>query len=187
MMAGLMEGFYLADEKEQTINEELGITEEEMADDSTSAELTEVVRLHAEIHDLQSKLLRAHADFDNFRRRTKQEKEELASYAGAKLVTDLLPVLDNFALALKSVGTAGESDGLAKGVDMVFKQLQTVLDGAGLRQMEVLGQMFDPNLHEAVVSEKVEGQGPGEILDVLRPGYYLKDKVLRAAMVKVSE
>lgn len=167
--------------------EDVDAREEQTEDEASEAGPSEVELLNAQIQDLQNKLLRAHADFDNFRRRTRQEKEELSLYAGAKLVTDLLPVLDNFSLALKSAASTGESDGLAKGVDMVFKQLQSVLEAAGLRAMEAVGQAFDPNLHEAVVSEKVEDQEPGIVLEVLRPGYFLKDKVLRAAMVKVSE
>ncbi|MCI0181897.1 MAG: nucleotide exchange factor GrpE [Acidibacillus sp.] len=178
----------MTDEQEWTTHsEESEVVEEhaesaEIVDESTHEDSKQM-----EILDLQNKLLRAHADFDNFKRRTRQEKEELSLYASAKLVTDLLPVLDNFALALKSAETSSGSDGLAKGVDMVFKQLQSVLDSAGLRTMDVLGHSFDPNLHEAVVSEHVEDRDPGVILEVLRPGYFLKDKVLRAAMVKVSE
>ncbi len=143
--------------------------------------------LRMEVAELQQQLLRAHADFDNFRRRTRTEKEELSSYANAKLIGDLLPVMDNFALAIQAAAQTGETGSLAKGVDMVHRQLQTILEQVGVRLMEPEGQTFDPNLHEAVLSGPSDQHEPGTVTAVLRPGYYLKDRVLRPAMVKVSE
>ncbi len=160
--------------------------EREPASDADDA-LRQCHALRMEVTELQQQLLRVHADFDNFRRRTRTEKEELSSYANAKLIGDLLPVMDNFALAMQSAAQTGETGGLAKGVDMVYRQLQTILEQAGVRQMEPEGQPFDPNLHEAVLSGPSEQQEPGTVTAVLRPGYYLKDRVLRPAMVQVSE
>jgi molecular chaperone GrpE len=139
------------------------------------------------VAELEDRLLRVHADFDNFRKRTRQEKEELLTFANTKVVGDLLPVLDNFSLALQAAESASEAESIAKGVGMVYKQLVGLLENLGLREMEPIGQAFDPNLHEAVMAEAVEGQNPGTVIAVMRTGYYFKDKVLRPAMVKVSE
>ena len=139
------------------------------------------------VAELEDRLLRVHADFDNFRKRTRQEKEELLTFANTKVVGDLLPVLDNFSLALQAAESASEAESIAKGVGMVYKQLVGLLENLGLRVMEPIGQAFDPNLHEAVMAESVEGQNPGTVIAVMRTGYYFKDKVLRPAMVKVSE
>ncbi|MHB1626918.1 MAG: nucleotide exchange factor GrpE [Bacilli bacterium] len=163
-----------------------GDAEREPASDADDA-LHQCHALRMEVAELQQQLLRVHADFDNFRRRTRAEKEELSSYANAKLIGDLLPVMDNFALAMQSAAQTGETGGLAKGVDMVYRQLQTILEQAGVRQMEPEGQPFDPNLHEAVLSGSSDQHEPGTVTAVLRPGYYLKDRVLRPAMVQVSE
>ena len=139
------------------------------------------------VAELEDRLLRVHADFDNFRKRTRQEKEELLTFANTKVIGDLLPVLDNFSLALQAAESASEAESIAKGVGMVYKQLVGLLENLGLRVMEPIGQAFDPNLHEAVMAEAVVGQNSGTVIAVMRTGYYFKDKVLRPAMVKVSE
>lgn len=147
---------------------------------------SEVEALRAQVQELQDKLLRTYADFDNLRRRTRQEKEELASYANSKLISDLLPALDNFTLALAASEHANDGAALLKGIEMVYRQLSGVLAQAGVSVMEPIGSPFDPNLHEAVGTSEVEGAEPGIVMEVLRTGYVLKDKVLRPAMVKIS-
>lgn len=134
----------------------------------------------------QNRYLRAQADFDNFRRRTQKEKEELAQYASLKLVGQLLPVLDNFERALQSAGDSGESGSFSKGVDMIFRQLFQVLENEGLRRMEAAGTPFDPELHQAIMQVESEEHAEGTVVEVVQNGYWLKDKVLRPAMVKVS-
>lgn len=147
----------------------------------------ELDNLRAQVDELSQRLLRAQADFDNFRKRTRQEKEELTQYANAKLIADLLPVMDNFLLAMQAAEGQGEVEALMKGVDMVFRQLAGVLEKAGVRAMEPVGEPFDPNRHEAVLSEAAEDTPSGIVLGVLRTGYLLHDRVLRPAMVKVSQ
>ncbi|KUO97382.1 nucleotide exchange factor GrpE [Ferroacidibacillus organovorans] len=142
-------------------------------------------KLKAEYDESQNRYLRLQADYDNFRRRTRQEREETAAYANSKLIGELLPVLDNFSLAMRAAGN-GESEGLVKGVTMVYDQLQRVLTSSGVEKIECLGSIFDPNLHEAVVSEPAEGVESGKILEVLRDGYTLSGKVIRPAMVKIA-
>lgn len=143
--------------------------------------------LRTQLEELSQRLLRTQADFDNFRKRTRQEKEELTQYANAKLIVDLLPVMDNFFLAMQAAQGKGDTEALMKGVDMVFRQLAGVLEKAGVRTMEPVGEPFDPNRHEAVLSETAPETQAGLVLEVLRTGYLLHERVLRPAMVKVSQ
>lgn len=146
-----------------------------------------IAQLQVQVEDLRGKWLRSQADFDNFRKRTRQEREELATFANAKLITDLLPVLDHFSMAVAAADAGGTVDSLAKGVDMVYKQLLGVMENAGLRAMDPIGQPFDPNRHEAVMQEPVDGVDAGHVASVLRTGYLLGERVLRPAMVKISQ
>ncbi|MCL6452463.1 MAG: nucleotide exchange factor GrpE [Alicyclobacillus sp.] len=141
----------------------------------------------SEVQELRNQLLRTLADFDNFRRRTRQEKEELQQFATRKLLADLLPVVDNFERALASAnGAGGEASDVLTGVEMVHRQLLSVLQAYGVVPMEAVGKPFDPNIHEAVAQEANPEAGSGVVLAEFQKGYRLHDKVLRPAMVKVS-
>ena len=147
----------------------------------------ELAVLRGQVDELQNRLLRTQADFDNYRKRTRQEKDELVSYANAKLIGELLPVLDHFALALQAADADADGGALAKGIDMVYKQLLDILGKSGVQVMNPDGEAFDPKRHEAVLSEPVEGTQPGTVVQVLRSGYTLHERVLRPAMVKISQ
>lgn len=141
----------------------------------------------AQIADLTQQLMRARADFDNFRRRTRQEKEDLQQFATKKLLEQLLPVIDNFERALSAVpNSEGAASELISGIEMVHRQLAGVLEQHGVEAIEAVGQPFDPNYHEAVMQESVEGKEPGEVIAELQKGYTIHGKVLRPAMVKVT-
>lgn len=148
---------------------------------------TELAVWRGQVDELQNRLLRTQADFDNYRKRTRQEKDELVSYANAKLIGELLPVLDHFALALQAADAEADGGALAKGIDMVYKQLLDILGKSGVQMMNPDGEAFDPKRHEAVLSEPVEGTPPGTVVQVLRSGYTLHERVLRPAMVKISQ
>ncbi|MCD9023017.1 nucleotide exchange factor GrpE [Cohnella silvisoli] len=145
-----------------------------------------VAELQRQADDNHSRYLRAQADFDNFRRRTLKEKEEITQYASLKVIGQLLPVLDNFQRALQTGAEGAESGSFAKGVDMIYRQLNQVLEAEGLKQLEAIGQPFDPELHQAIMQVESEEHEAGTIVEVIQPGYKLKDKVIRPAMVKVS-
>ncbi|CAH1220956.1 Protein GrpE [Paenibacillus plantiphilus] len=135
----------------------------------------------------QQRYLRAQADFDNFRRRTLKEKEELGQYASMKLIGELLPVVDNFDRAIEAAKSGGgEADSFSKGIDMIFRQLVGVLEQEGLKQMETVGQPFNPDYHQAIMQVESEEHEEGIVVEEVQKGYMLKDKVLRPAMVKVS-
>lgn len=138
----------------------------------------------ARAEEYQERLLRLQADFDNFRRRTRQEKEDLYKYASEKLVTALLPVLDNFDLALAAEDDS--SSGYKTGVQMIYKQLLDVLAEEGVTPLPAVGEVFDPEKHEAVAQDKSGQYPPNTIVEEFRRGYTLRDKVIRASMVKVA-
>lgn len=146
----------------------------------------ELARLKAEAEESQTRLLRAQADFDNFRRRTQKEKEELGKYASMKLVTELIPVIDNFERAMATVPEGPETESFAKGIQMIFRQLETVLGNEGLTAMETVGQPFNPEFHQAIMQVESDEHEEGIVVEEVQKGYMLKDKVLRPAMVKVS-
>lgn len=146
----------------------------------------EIKRLQGLAEESQGRALRVQADFDNFRRRTMKEKEELAQYATAKLVTELLPVMDNFERALATAPATPEFEAFTKGVNMIFRQLEGVLKNEGLVAMETVEQPFNPEYHQAIMQVESEDHEEGIITEEVQKGYLLKDKVIRPAMVKVS-
>lgn len=185
--------------EQETVNEEIEQTaqaaeeiegEQQPADsqDSSSAEENSgrLAELHKQVEDAQQRALRAQADFDNYRRRTLKEKEELAQYASMKLITELLPVIDNFERAISAAKTTEDKDSFIKGVDMIFRQFNQVLQQEGLAQMETVGQPFNPDFHQAIMQVESDEHEDGIVVEEVQRGYMLKDKVLRPAMVKVS-
>lgn len=135
--------------------------------------------------ELENRLLRLQADFDNFRKRTARERLEQAALAEAALVASLLPVLDNFDRALANLPEEAEVT-WAEGVQLVHKQLLDVLGQHGLARIDCQ-QAFDPNVHEAVMREMcADDEADGTILQELQPGYLYQGKLLRPSMVKVA-
>lgn len=151
--------------------------------------LAETEKLKAELKEAQERLLRAHADFDNYRKRINKEKEEWLQYSCMGLIEKLLPVLDNFDLAMSSLAQQSEETRKTfAGISMIIKQLQEALQKEGLQPIEAMGKEFDPVYHEAVMQVPAEeGMNGNQIIEELRKGYLFKDKVLRAAMVKVTQ
>lgn len=138
-----------------------------------------------QLDECRGRLLRLHADFDNFRRRTRKEKEEWFRQASEDVVSALLPVLDNFDRALSAPGS--DLNSFVAGVRMIYRQLEDVLAEQGLESMTSEGTNFDPECHDCV--ERVEdSEKPDNIVvEELRRGYYYKGKVLRPAMVRVNK
>ncbi len=137
----------------------------------------------AEEEALNVKYMRLMADFQNFKRRTEKEKSDIYAFANEKIVSELLNVIDNFERALLH-GAAGDS--FAEGMNMIFKQLQGVLEKAGVKEIEALGLDFDPNFHNAVMTEDSTEYESGKVTEVLQKGYTLNSKVIRPSMVKVA-
>ena len=140
--------------------------------------------LEAELKEKSDRILRLQADFENFRRRTAKEKEELAAVITQNILGDLLPLLDNFERAMAVEQTDGEA--FQKGVEMIFTQLREVLDKHGLQSIEAEGQTFDPNFHQAAMRVEDSDAPDGTITQVLQKGYQAKGRVIRPAMVQVA-
>ena len=132
--------------------------------------------------DSDTRYMRLMADFQNYKKRVEKEKKDLYSYANEKLVTELLDVLDNFERALEQE-TSDEN--FKKGMEMIFKQLSNVLEKSGLAEIAALGEDFDPNVHNAVMTEETEDYESGKVSGVMQKGYTLNGKVIRPSMVKV--
>jgi molecular chaperone GrpE len=133
--------------------------------------------------DFRDRYLRTLADFENFRKRAEREKADFQRYALVGLVRDLLPVIDNFDRALEH---AEEGDEFHKGVALIYKQLFDVLQRHGLKPISESGVRFDPNIHEAVVREEDPSVPSHTVVAILQKGYFLHDRLLRPAMVKVA-
>jgi molecular chaperone GrpE len=147
-------------------------------------QLQEQQRIAAEAQD---NFLRARADIDNYRRRARQEMEDVRRYGVEQIVTNLLPVLDDLERALGAAESSENAAALREGVSLIYNKLSDVLAKAGVEPIMAVGEPFDPALHEAIMA--VEGQ-PGQpaetVVEELRRGYRLNDRVIRASMVKVA-
>ena len=184
---GLQEKEEMAQEAAEQPVEETTETEAEPAEvtvEDIPAEEDDTAALEAQLKEKSDRILRLQADFENFRRRTAKEKEELAAVITQNLLTDLLPLLDNFERAMAVEQTDGEA--FQKGVEMIFTQLREVLDKHGLENIEAEGKPFDPNVHQAVMRVENPDVEDGTITQVLQKGYQAKGRVIRPAMVQVA-
>ena len=130
------------------------------------------------------KYARLYAEFQNYKRRTEKEKSDLYAYAGEKFAADLLAVMDNFERAMDA---RPEGDKFADGMEMILTQLKGVMTKNHVEEIKALGEPFDPKFHNAVMTEAVEGTESGIVTKVLQKGYTLNSKVIRPAMVAVSQ
>lgn len=158
------------------------------------AELTIEEQYEAKLAELQAKLddeenrhLRLRADFDNMRRRNQLDREAVEKYRAQSLLSDLLPVLDNFERALQVEATSEEAASIVKGIEMVYRSLIEATEKEGLQVIKAEGEPFDPNIHQAVMQEQDSEKETGVVLRELQKGYILKDRVLRPSMVSVNE
>jgi molecular chaperone GrpE len=142
--------------------------------------------LRKERDALQDRLLRSAAEFDNYRKRMDRERRELSEYAAADVLTDLLPILDNFERALQAPAGA-DGDAVRKGIELIHKQMLDVLRKRGVKPVEALGADFNPNFHQAVIHEASADHREGEVMQEMQRGYMLGERLLRPAMVKVAK
>lgn len=140
----------------------------------------------AKVAELTDRLIRLHAEFENYRRRMQREKEEVALYGNQRLLLNLLPVLDNLERALATPPTPGD-ERLRQGVELTARSFQAILEKEGITPIEAVGTPFDPNLHEAMMTEEDPEQEDGVVLAEFQKGYRLGDRVIRASMVKVNK
>jgi molecular chaperone GrpE len=199
----------LTNEKNNTIDEEVEmeskdqveLTEENAVDsvfdEGESADqvdvnpideqLKEIQLLQAKLEEADNRYLRLQADFDNFRRRTRLDLEASEKYRAQKLITDLLPALDNFERAMKVEADNEQTKSLLQGMDMVYRGLIDALKKEGVEPIKAVGQEFDPHRHQAVMQGEDENYGSNIVTDEFQKGYLLKDRVIRPSMVKVNQ
>ena len=139
-----------------------------------------------QIAELTDKLKRQLAEFENFRNRTDKEKSQMYTVGAKDVIEKILPVIDNFERGLKSIPEDQKGGPVASGMEMIYKQLITVLSDLGVTPIEAVGQEFDPNLHNAVMHAEDEGLGENIVAEEFQKGYKYKDTVLRHSMVKVA-
>ena len=151
-----------------------------------------IVALQAEAADLKDRLLRAHAEVENIRKRSEREKEETAKYAVTRFARDIVNVGDNFQRAIDAVPAgAAEQDPALKsfleGVTMTERELLNVLERYGIKRVQPVGEPFNPHLHQAMMEVPRGDVAPGTIVQVFQPGFTIEDRVLRPAMVVVAK
>ncbi len=157
-------------------------------EDEREQELTSKIKeLEAQLEEKENRYLRLLADFDNFRRRTKVEREADEKYRAQHLITNLLPAIDNFERAMQIEPDNEQTKALLEGVGMVYRSIIEALKSEGAEQIEAVGNEFDPNLHQAVMQAEEDGTEENIILEEFQKGYVLKDRVIRPSMVKVSK
>jgi len=147
----------------------------------------EEINLVEEIARLNDQLLRNQAELENFKKRMNDERIKDNKYRSQPLATAILPALDTFERAIAVQADSEEIKNFLVGFEMIHKQFIESLAGEGVEVIESEGQPFDPNFHQAVMQEEVEGKEAGIVLDEMQKGYKLKDRVIRPAMVKVSQ
>lgn len=172
-------------ENQEEVTEEETEAEEETADTEKTEETeeTEEPEKNEEDEALNLQYMRLMADFQNYKKRVEKEKNDIYAYANEKIVSQLLDVIDNFERALE-VETADE--GFVEGMKMIFKQFMDVLKKSGLEEIKALGEDFDPNFHNAIMTEDNPDFESGKVTLVMQKGYILNKKVIRPSMVKVN-
>ena len=151
--------------------------------------MEELKTLAAKADENWQRLLRTTADFDNFKKRAAREKEDARKFANESLLQKIIPVLDNFEMALAATQNSSVEGlkSLQDGVAMIHSQLKTVLTEAGLEEVNAMGKPFDPNLHEAVSQQESAEVAEGNVLQQLRKGYKFRERLLRPATVIVAK
>ncbi|SDK53265.1 nucleotide exchange factor GrpE [Sediminibacillus albus] len=167
-------------EPEQELVEESDVQNEDQPDQEMEA-------LKQEKDEIYQRLLRLQAEYDNFRKRTQKEKEADRKYKSQAIVTELLPVVDNFERALGTAPGDDSAAGFVEGIEMVYRQLKDALEKEGVEEIKTEGEPFDPNVHQAVMQVEDDQYESNVVVEELQKGYKLKDRIIRPAMVKVNQ
>lgn len=175
----------MTEEKTEQMEQETEVIREESNGQEVQSEENAQVAVQKILEEQNERYLRLQADFDNFRRRTRQEKEELSAIVTQNMVLQFLPVLDNFERAI-SGGANQDAAALFSGVEMIYRQFAQAMEKCGLAPIESVGQMFDPQKHEAVMRVDDADKPEGTIIEEFQKGYCVGSKVIRPSMVKVA-
>ena len=168
--------------KEEKENEEI---EEEIIEEEIDPKDEEIKKLQDELAKLKNDYLKVFADMENLKKRLEAQADIAKKYRIQSFASEILPAIDNLERALASY--ENKEDPLYKGVQMIYDQLITSLKNEGVSEIDCLDKEFNPNFQQSIMVEKKEGVKPNVVIEVLQKGYMLKDRVLRAALVKISE
>lgn len=174
----------LEQEVEATDSEELETSNSENEASETDEAIDENEALRKEIETLKNDYFKMLADTKNLKKRLQREHDQLRKYRIQGFAADVLPVLDNLERALKQETT---DEALREGVQMIYDQLMASLKAEGVEPINALNQPFDPNIHQAMMTEEKEGVESNIVIEEFQKGYMLKDRILRASLVKVSQ
>lgn len=180
------------DSKEEDSKEETseGTEEKEESEDSSGKKLfgkkNKKDKKDEKIEELTDKLTRQMAEFDNFRKRTEKEKSQMYEIGAKDIIDKILPIVDNFERGLGAVTEEEKEDPFVQGMEKVYKQLMTTLDGIGVKPIEAVGKEFNPDFHNAVMHVEDEELGENIIAEEFQKGYMYHDSVVRHSMVKVA-
>jgi len=178
------------DVEEKQLNEETiqdaPIEEVEVVDELTQAS-ARIAELEGEVVKLKNEYFKAYADAENMKKRLQNDFDSRMKYRIQSFALDILPVIDNLERALGNTQQQDSNDSVLKGIEMIYMQLIEALKKEGVEEINALNQPFDPNFHHALMMETIEGVDANLVVEVLQKGYKLKDRILRASLVKVSE
>ncbi len=174
-------------EQEETIEEVFDEAEVVVETSATEELEKKIASLEAELEEKENRYLRLQADFENSRRRARLDFEAAQKYRAQSLISDLLPVLDNFERALNVETDNEQTKSLLQGMEMIHRTLLDALKKEGVEPIEAQGKEFDPHFHQAVMQVEEEGVGSNIVVEEFQKGYVLKDRVIRPAMVKVNQ
>lgn len=185
---------------DETVEQHEEVQNEQVQDEQVQSEKTQqeekdelalayekIAQLEAKLAETENRLLRLHADFDNYRRRVRLDMEAAEKYRAQNLVADLLPILDNFERALQVQVEDEKAKSLLQGMEMVYRSLIEALKKEGVEAIESVGKPFDPHVHQAVMQVDDQNYEPNTVVEEFQKGYKLKDRVIRPAMVKVNQ
>jgi molecular chaperone GrpE len=179
--------------KDKQEEEELKITDQSNENDTLVNEsevveesISEIHKLEADVAEAKDKYIRLYSEFENYRRRTAKEKIDTIMNATEGLMKDLIPVLDDFERAQKSMETSNDVKAIKEGIDLIFNKFQKTLISKGLKTMDSKDQVFDVELHECITQFAAGEEKKGKVVEEIEKGYYLNDKVIRYAKVVVG-
>lgn len=176
------------EQEEDTAGEDLADKEDLTEETEETPDWESLFTQQKQINEeLTNRLTRLQADFDNYRRRTRKEAEEITRFGSEQVILSLLPVLDNFERALAAAEGKPELTQFAAGMEMIYRQLQETLGKSGLAVIPTAGEAFDPEKHHAVAQVETDEYEENMIVDELQKGYTLHEKVLRPSMVRVAK
>ena len=173
--------------EENTAEAEEDATEEQNVDEKKGLFKKKKDKRDEQIEELNDRIKRQMAEFDNFRKRTDKEKSQMFDMGARTIIVKILPVVDNFERGLAAVPEEQRDDAFVDGMDKIYKQLMTELDGIGVKAIECVGKEFDPEYHNAVMQVENEELEAGTVASELQKGYMYKDTVIRHSMVSVVQ